>query len=72
MAEAILATTKLRLVFQVGMDDDGKAIYKFKTFSNVKRESTTDQLFQAAEALYNLSSDTLSRVERMDTSDLLG
>jgi hypothetical protein len=72
MAEALLATTKLRLVFQAGMDDDGKAIYKFKTFNNVKKESTTEQLFQAAQALYTLSNDNLSRVERMDTSDLLG
>jgi len=71
MAQALLATTKLRLVFQIGMDDDGKPIYKAKTFSNINREATADQLWQAAEALFGLSEDTISSVERVDSSDVI-
>ncbi|ETI65826.1 hypothetical protein BAVI_25704, partial [Neobacillus vireti LMG 21834] len=48
MAMELLLGTKLRLVFEAGINDEGKPVYKAKTFSNVKNEATTDQLFQAA------------------------
>ncbi|PAE31228.1 DUF1659 domain-containing protein, partial [Bacillus sp. 7884-1] len=50
MARAIIATSKLRLVFQVGMDDDGKPLLKAKTFNNIQKLATADQLLQAAQA----------------------
>lgn len=71
MAEGLLTSSKLKLSFQVGMDDEGKPIMKAKTFNNVKREATVDQLWQAAEAIFSLSADQLSNVERIDSSDLL-
>ncbi|MGX6444001.1 DUF1659 domain-containing protein [Neobacillus sp. K501] len=71
MAQALLTGSKLKLSFQVGMDDDGKPIMKAKTFSNIKREATVDQLWQAAEAIFSLTADQLSNVERIDSSDLL-
>lgn len=71
MAQAQLAETKLRLVFEAGMDDEGAPIYKAKTFSNIKKEATPDQMFQVAQALSVLCSDTLSRVERADSSEIL-
>ncbi|MEH7114045.1 DUF1659 domain-containing protein [Neobacillus niacini] len=70
MAQAVLATSKLRLVFQVGMDDDGKPLLKAKTFSNIQKSATPDQLLQAAQAIIGLSSDALSSIERVDNSDL--
>ncbi|GHH99438.1 DUF1659 domain-containing protein [Neobacillus kokaensis] len=71
MAQALLTGTKLRLVFQVGMDEEGKPIMKSKTFSNVKKDSTTDQLFQAAIAISGLTNDMLNNLERNDTSEIL-
>lgn len=71
MAQAKLADSKLRLVFEAGMDEKGKPIYKAKTFNNVKKEATPDQLFQVAQALSVLCNDTLSRVERADNSEIL-
>jgi len=71
MAQAVIATSKLRLVFQVGMDDDGKPLLKAKTFSNIQKSATPDQLLQAAQAFIGLSSDTLSNIERVDNSELL-
>jgi hypothetical protein len=71
MATAVIATSRLRLVFQVGMDDDGKPLLKAKTFSNIQKSATADQLFQAAQAIIGLSADTLSNIERVDNSDLL-
>ncbi|MDR7079419.1 hypothetical protein J2Y03_004477 [Neobacillus niacini] len=71
MAQAVITTSKLRVVFQVGMDDDGKPLLKAKTFSNIQKSATPDQLLQAAQAIIGLSSDTLSNIERVDNSDLL-
>jgi hypothetical protein len=71
MAQALLEGTKLRLVFEVGMDDEGKPILRAKTFSNVKKEATVDQLFQVAQALTVLCKDTLNKVERNDLTELL-
>ncbi|MEH7179182.1 DUF1659 domain-containing protein [Neobacillus vireti] len=71
MAQAVIATSKLRLVFQVGMDDDGKPLLKAKTFSNIHKSATPDQMLQAAQAIIGLSGDTLRNIERIDNSDLL-
>ncbi|MFP7299061.1 DUF1659 domain-containing protein [Neobacillus niacini] len=71
MAQAFLATSKLRVVFQVGVGEDGKPLLKAKTFSNIQKLATADQLVQAAQAVVSLSNDTLSSIERVDNSDLL-
>ncbi|MDQ1000570.1 hypothetical protein QFZ28_000970 [Neobacillus niacini] len=71
MAQAVVTASKLRLVFQVGMDDEGKPILKAKTFNNIQKSATPDQLFQAAQALIGLSNDTLSNIERLENADLL-
>lgn len=71
MAQALLATSKLRVVFQVGVDEEMKAILKAKTFNNIQKDATADQLMQAAQAIINLSGDELRGVERVDSSDLI-
>ncbi|MBT2658812.1 DUF1659 domain-containing protein [Bacillus sp. ISL-18] len=72
MAEALLEGTKLRLVFDGGIDNEGNPILKSRTFSNVKKESTVDQLHQAAQAISALCNDSLNSVERTDTFEILG
>ncbi|NRD76922.1 DUF1659 domain-containing protein [Bacillus sp. BRMEA1] len=71
MARSLLQGTKLRLVFDGGMDEKGKPILKTKSFSNVKKEASTDQLFQAASAIATLCTETLNKVERTDSSEIL-
>ena len=71
MAQARLTDSKLRILFEVGMDEKGAPILKAKTLSNIKKEATADQLYQAAQAIFVLCNDTLNRVERTDSSDLL-
>ncbi|MFJ5762391.1 DUF1659 domain-containing protein [Neobacillus sp. NPDC093182] len=71
MAQAVVTASKLRLVFQVGMDDEGKPVLKAKTFNNIQKSVTPDQLLQAAQALIGLSNDTLSNIERVENADLL-
>ncbi|WP_042462120.1 DUF1659 domain-containing protein [Neobacillus dielmonensis] len=72
MAQGFLESTKLRLVFQTGMDDEGKPILRSKTFSNVTKAATADQLYQAANALSVLSIDQLNKVERNDSTEIMG
>jgi hypothetical protein len=71
MAQAVVTASKLRLVFQVGMDDEGKPVLKAKTFNNIQKSATPDQLLRAAQALIGLSNDTLSNIERVENADLL-
>jgi len=71
MAQGLLEGTKLRLVFDGGIDNEGNQILKSKTFSNVKKESTVDQLFQAAQAISTLCNDSLNKVERTDSSEII-
>ncbi|WP_163182705.1 DUF1659 domain-containing protein [Neobacillus sedimentimangrovi] len=71
MAQSLLVGTKLKMVFQTGIDDDGKPILRTKTFSNVRKEATADQLFQAANALAVLCNDPLNTLERTDSSEII-
>ncbi|WP_040207420.1 DUF1659 domain-containing protein [Neobacillus jeddahensis] len=72
MAQGVLEGTKLRLEFQTGIDDDGKPVLKAKTFSNVSKVATVDQLFQASQAIAVLCNDMLNKVERNDSTEILG
>lgn len=71
MAEANLKASSLRLVFDDGMNEQGKPVYKTKTFSNIRLDATPDQLSQTANALGALSEKPLVRVERNDQLDIL-
>jgi hypothetical protein len=72
MAQAILAESTIRLVYEVGVDEKGEPIFKGKTYSNIKDQATADQLYQASQALAALCNDVLSRIERNDRSEILG
>ncbi|RDU38774.1 hypothetical protein DRW41_04230 [Neobacillus piezotolerans] len=72
MAQALLADSKLRLVFETGVNEKGEPIFKSKTFSNLKTEATPNQMHQAASAISALCADPLSVVERNDRSEILG
>jgi len=72
MAQAVLAKTVLRLVFEKGMDEKGKPVFKAKTFTNVKKDATTDQLHQAAQAMASLCNDPLNSIERNDSNEIIG
>ena len=71
MAETLLAESKLRLVFQTGINNDGKPILRAKTFGNIYKGVTADQLYKVTQAVVSLSEDQLSGAQRVDSSDLL-
>jgi hypothetical protein len=72
MAQARLAKSNLRLVFEAGMDEKGHLLTKAKTFNNISSLATADQLYQTAQAIIVLCNDPISRIERADSSDILG
>ncbi|MFY0759384.1 DUF1659 domain-containing protein [Metabacillus dongyingensis] len=67
MAETIILDSQLRLVFDMGMDEKGEQVFKYKNYNNVKTTSTAEQLLQAATAITGLQTQILSHVERNDS-----
>ncbi|MCM3091837.1 MULTISPECIES: DUF1659 domain-containing protein [unclassified Cytobacillus] len=72
MAQAIITTSKLRLVFETGLNGQGKPVYKSKTYNSVKQSATADQLFTVGQAIAGLSSYPLSELNRNDNFNILG
>ena len=70
MAAEVLLESQLRLVFDMGLDEKGKQIFKRKNYNNIKTSATADQLLQAAQAIGGLQTETLVFVERNDTNQI--
>lgn len=71
MAQAFISDSQLRLVFETGVDAEGKMTYRNKNFNNIKVTATTDGLFAVAQGLVSLQQYPLSVIERND-KHLLG
>lgn len=67
MAQEILEASKMKLVFDYGLDEDNKPIYKTKTFNRIRLQASADQHYQAADAIGSLSVQPLWNIERNDT-----
>ncbi|TCN17593.1 DUF1659 domain-containing protein [Mesobacillus foraminis] len=71
MAQAMMKNSKITLVFETGMNEKAEAIFKAKSYANVRKEATADQLDQAASALAGLSAYPIVSVERTDNYDIM-
>jgi hypothetical protein len=71
MALAILKDSSIRLMFEAGMDEKGEPVYKGKTYSNIRKEATADQVDQVAKALGGLSANMLHSVQRNDSFEII-
>lgn len=67
----MIMDSKLKVLFENGVDSKGEIIIKTKTFSNVRKEASADQLFQAGQALASLCSLSLVNIERADNFELV-
>lgn len=70
MAAANLLESRIQLVYDYGVDGNGKPVFKTKSYSNLKVSATADQIFNASQALASLSSVPLFAIERNDTTDI--
>jgi len=71
MAQAMMKDSRMTLVFETGLNEKGEPIFEGKSYANVRKEATADQLHQAATALGGLSAYPLSSVERTDNHDII-
>lgn len=46
--------SSLKLKFDCGLNDDGKSVIKSRTYSNVKADATSQDVFDVAKALVDL------------------
>ncbi|MDQ0231370.1 DUF1659 domain-containing protein [Metabacillus malikii] len=70
MAVETLVESQLSLVFENGVDENGKMKTKRKNYNNVKTSATADQMLQAAQAITSLQTETLLYVERNDKNQI--
>jgi len=71
MAQAMLKNSRLTLMFETGLNEKGEPSFKGKSYANVQKEATADQLQQAASALGSLCAYQLSSVERTDNHNII-
>ena len=71
MAIKMTRDSKLRVVFQTGDTDEGKPIYKTKSYSNVAEDVTPDQLQQVGEALASLSTYPMGGIQQSLLHEIL-
>ncbi|MFD2639727.1 DUF1659 domain-containing protein [Piscibacillus salipiscarius] len=70
MASQVKTSTQLQLVFNAGVDEEGKAIIRRKSYNQINMDSTPDQLFAVGEALGSLQTFTLLNIVRNESFDL--
>ncbi|WP_318503744.1 DUF1659 domain-containing protein [Bacillus sp. T3] len=71
MAQEMLKDTGIRLFFETGLDGNGEPIIKSKSFNNVRKEATVEQIYQASQAIASLSSYPLISLERNNSLDVI-
>lgn len=64
------ADSKLKLMFNAGLDEENNDIMKNKTFANVKPAVTNENLYNLAVSMSNLQSYTLSKIVRYEEYQL--
>ncbi|MGP4073687.1 DUF1659 domain-containing protein [Piscibacillus sp. B03] len=70
MASQVRTRTQLQLVFNAGVNDDGKAIIKKKSYNQINLEATPDQLYEVGQALGTLQTHTLLNIVRNDSFEV--
>ncbi|MGM0873364.1 MAG: DUF1659 domain-containing protein [Bacillota bacterium] len=71
MANTVLLDSQLRIVFDMGLDGNGKQMLKTKNYNNIKTSATADELLQVAQAIVSLQSESLAYVERNDSHQVI-
>jgi hypothetical protein len=71
MAIKMTKDSKLRVTFETGLTEEGKLIYKTKSYSNLAEEVTPEQLSQVGEALASLSNYPLGGIQQSLLHEIL-
>jgi len=65
------ADSKLKIVFNAGVDDNNKTITKSKTLANVKATAQNENLYNLGVAISDLQAYELSNILRYDEYELI-
>jgi hypothetical protein len=65
------ADSKLKIVFNAGVDDNNKTITKSKTLANVKAAAQNENLYNLGVAISDLQAYELSNILRYDEYELI-
>ncbi|MBM7585479.1 hypothetical protein JOC86_002021 [Bacillus pakistanensis] len=70
MATADLTSTRLRLVYDDGIGEDGKPNFQYKSYSNINTAATADQIYNVSQSIAGLSSKGLVNIEKTENFDI--
>ena len=70
MATLMPIDSKLRLIFETGINGEGKPIFKTKSYSNIVEGATPDALQQAGQALASLSNYPMSHMQQSEINEI--
>lgn len=62
--------SKLKISLDHGLDEEGKALTKNKTYSHVKAESTDESIYSVAQTITSLQEHDIKAIYRIDESVL--
>ncbi|MGI6574713.1 MAG: DUF1659 domain-containing protein [bacterium] len=69
--ERIAGSSRLQLRFQTGVDEEGKPIFRLKSYANVKPTAADEDLFLVGQTLAQLQENVLVDVFRHDSATLI-
>lgn len=64
-------SSRLQLQLDYGVNEDGRAITRTKSYSNIKSDADNQSVYDTAQALGNLQSYPLLLVRRIEQSELV-
>ncbi|MFB9972547.1 DUF1659 domain-containing protein [Allobacillus sp. SKP2-8] len=70
MASELKLDTQLQLMFETGIDEEGKIIIKRKNFNQVNTEADATALYTVANSLANLQAHPLHQIVRNNTYNI--
>ena len=71
MATEVMNSSQLRIEYNLGMDFDGKPIYKEKGYNNLKTTATPDNILNVSLAMAGLQQHELVVVRRTSNFDIV-
>ena len=71
MATEVMNSSQLRIEYNLGMDFDGKPIYKEKSYNNLKTTATPDDILNVSLAMAGLQQHELVVVRRTSNFDIV-
>ena len=62
--------SKLKIIFSLGTDNNGKEMTKIKTYANIKASAADEDVYSVADILTNLQSSDVLRIGRLDEKEM--